>query len=230
MTKKNCSNPRSGNPTAEAPAVDAFTRSALASDLTWLPDKKRLANWAPGLVDSAINTGLYQVSTQEVRTRMNLVRFIGLLVSMAWIVCGPLANAASLDDDAFKSIPIGKTAKFSDLSSFDAQVVCLLQPYQDRLPSKDALTARVNMYLAANNYVADEGHFAFVLVGKETIEIAPFRRSEKLDVLAKHEVSSSIDVMLPKGYTPHDCASGESAGFMKIGLRARSYVVLGELR
>ncbi|WP_222320721.1 hypothetical protein [Rhizobium leguminosarum] len=35
---KNRSQPRSGKRTADAPAVDAFTRSALASDLTWLPD------------------------------------------------------------------------------------------------------------------------------------------------------------------------------------------------
>lgn len=35
---KNRSKPRSGKYTADAPAVDAFTRSALASDLTWLPD------------------------------------------------------------------------------------------------------------------------------------------------------------------------------------------------
>ncbi|MGO8057160.1 hypothetical protein ACC716_03015 [Rhizobium johnstonii] len=38
VTKKNRSKPRSGKHTADAPAVDAFTRSALASDLTWLPD------------------------------------------------------------------------------------------------------------------------------------------------------------------------------------------------
>ncbi|MBY3517026.1 hypothetical protein [Rhizobium laguerreae] len=35
---KNRSKPRSGKYTADAPAVDVFTRSALASDLTWLPD------------------------------------------------------------------------------------------------------------------------------------------------------------------------------------------------
>ncbi|MEI1252536.1 hypothetical protein [Rhizobium aouanii] len=35
---KNRGKPRSGKRTADAPAVDAFTRSALASDLTWLPD------------------------------------------------------------------------------------------------------------------------------------------------------------------------------------------------
>ncbi|TBY70631.1 hypothetical protein E0H51_28475 [Rhizobium leguminosarum bv. viciae] len=38
MTKKNRSKPRSGKRTADTPAVDAFTRSALTSDLTWLPD------------------------------------------------------------------------------------------------------------------------------------------------------------------------------------------------
>nr|WP_313903466.1 hypothetical protein [Rhizobium leguminosarum] len=38
MIIKNRSQPRSGKHTADAPAVDAFTRSALASDLTWLPD------------------------------------------------------------------------------------------------------------------------------------------------------------------------------------------------
>ena len=38
MTKKNRSNPRSGKHTADAPAAKPFTRSALSSDLTWLPD------------------------------------------------------------------------------------------------------------------------------------------------------------------------------------------------
>ncbi|MGO8466560.1 hypothetical protein AB9F45_18595 [Rhizobium leguminosarum] len=38
VTKKNRSNPRSRKHTADAPEVDVFTRSALASDLTWLPD------------------------------------------------------------------------------------------------------------------------------------------------------------------------------------------------
>jgi len=48
---------------------------------------------------------------------MNFVRFIGLLASLAWIVYGPSANAGSLDDAAFKNIPIGQAAKFSTLSS-----------------------------------------------------------------------------------------------------------------
>ncbi|MDU0364958.1 hypothetical protein RWK44_31785 [Rhizobium sp. 25PS6] len=161
---------------------------------------------------------------------MNFMRLIGFLVSMASIVYGPSANAGSLDRDDLESIPIGKATEFSNLSTFDAQAVCLLHPYQDRLSSKDELAVRVNTYLAANKHVSDEGHFAFVLVGKDGIEIVPFKRSRNLDVLAKHEVSSSVDEMLPKGFAPHDCANGQSAAFLKIGLRARTYLVLGELR
>ncbi|WP_245433147.1 hypothetical protein [Rhizobium sp. L43] len=157
------------------------------------------------------------------------MRFIAL-AAMALIAYGPSANAGSLDEDAFRNIPVGKATKFSNLSSLDAQAVCLLQPYQDRLPSNNALAARVNDYLAANNYVPDEEHFAFVLIGKEAIEIAAFNRSQKLDVLAKHEVSPSVEEMLPKGFAPHDCASGQFAAFTKIGFRARTYVLLGEAR
>ncbi|WP_261333414.1 hypothetical protein [Rhizobium leguminosarum] len=157
------------------------------------------------------------------------MRFI-FLATMALIACAASAKAGSLDEDAFKNIPLGKVTKFSNLSSFDTQAVCLLQPYQGRLSSKDALAARVNKYLAAKNYVPDEGHFAFVLIGKEAIEITTFNRSQKLDVLAKDEVSSPIAEMLPKGFAATDCASGQSAAFVKIEFRARTYVLLGQAR
>ena len=161
--------------------------------------------------------------------RVHLVGFVGLLTLVGSIAYGFFAHAGSLDEDAFKKIPIGKATKFSNLTAFDAQAICLLQPYQDRLSSKDAVAVRVNKYLAANNYSSDEGHFAFVLVGKEAIEIASFERSQKLDVLAKHEVSTAVDEMLPNGVVPFDCASGERAVFVRVLLRARTYVLLGEL-
>ncbi|MDF0694985.1 hypothetical protein PYR71_00370 [Rhizobium sp. MC63] len=88
----------------------------------------------------------------------------------------------------------------------------------------------MNQYLAANDYAPDEGHFALVLVGRQAIEIAAFDRSRKLDVLAKHKVSSPVAEMLPKGFAPHDCASGQSAAFLKIEIRGRTYVLLGETR
>ena len=179
-------------------------------------------------VDTGSNAGLYSASVRKVGTGMRFIRFIASLATLASIAYGPLAKAGSLDEDAFRNIPLGKATKFSSISSFDAQAVCLLQPYQDRLPSHDALAARVNNYLAANNYVADEGHFAFVLIGREAIEIAAFDRSQKLDVLARHEVSSSAEEMLPKGFAAHGCASGQSAAFIKIEFRARHYLVLGE--
>jgi len=59
---------------------------------------------AKGPVACIANTGLYRVSTQEARARMNFVRLIGLLGSMAWIVYGPWANAGSLGDAIFRNI------------------------------------------------------------------------------------------------------------------------------
>ena len=41
---KNRSNPRSGKHTTDARAVNAFTRSALSPDLTWLPDMMTVGN------------------------------------------------------------------------------------------------------------------------------------------------------------------------------------------
>jgi len=38
VTRKNRSKPRSGKPISDTAAVNAFTSSALSSDLTWLPD------------------------------------------------------------------------------------------------------------------------------------------------------------------------------------------------
>lgn len=161
---------------------------------------------------------------------MRLIGPIGFFAALASIAYGPVASAGSLDEGALSNMPVGKPAMFADLSSFDAQAVCILQPYQGRLSAGDALAARVNDYLAANNYAPDEGHFALVLIGTEAIEVAAFNRSRRLDVLARHEVSSPVAELLPKDFAPHDCASGQSAALLKIEMRERTYVLLGETR
>ncbi|MFA1624569.1 hypothetical protein ACDY96_17585 [Rhizobium mongolense] len=158
---------------------------------------------------------------------MNSIRFLGFLSAMASIASA--AEAGALEQSTVRNIQFGMTTKFSDLSSFDAQEVCILQPYQDRLHSKDALAVRVNQHLAAKNYTADEGHFS-VLIGKEAIEIATFKRSQQLDLLAKHEVASSVDEVMPKGFVPNDCVDGKFAALFKTEFRDRTYVVLGDAR
>jgi len=87
----------------------------------------------------------------------------------------------------------------------------------------------VNEYLATTNFSSDEGHFSFVLVGDEAIDIVTFKRSQQLDVLSDRRAISAAE-RLPKGFAPHGCASGENAALMKVRLRERSYVVLGEAR
>ena len=162
--------------------------------------------------------------------QVNLKRAIGLLALLLSTAHWSAAGAGPLDESTFNKISVGKPTRFHDISTFDAKAVCLLQPYQDRLPSRDVLAARVNKYLAANNYSADEGHFAFVVIGNDAIELTSFKRSQSLDVLAKHEVPSKALEMFPIGFVPQNCADGQLAAFMKISFRSKPYIVLGELR
>ena len=153
-------------------------------------------------------------------------RWLPILASIAF---ASSADAGALDQDAIENIPIGEAIRLSDLSSFHAAVICVLPPYQDRLSAKDTFAVRGNKYLAENNFVSDEGHFAFVLIGTETIDISTFKRSRQLDILAKREMTS-IRERLPEGFVPQDCVSGDLAALARIVFHDRTYAVLGETR
>lgn len=161
---------------------------------------------------------------------MNPVNVLGFVAVLAVLAYGPWATSGVLNQDAVRNIPMGQTLPFSNLSSSAFQEICLLQPYQDRLVSSETSATRVNEFLATVDYIPDEGRFAFVLIGRETIEIAVFKRSRHLDILAKHTISPSVEETLPKGFVPLDCANGETAALMKTELRDRTYIVLGEVR
>jgi hypothetical protein len=160
---------------------------------------------------------------------MNWVAVLTLTVVVAANAYRPSADAGVISTNAFNSIRMGEAKRLADLSPFKAETICLLQPYQDRLPSEHPYSARVNQYLVAEDYRGDESHFAFVLVGKDGIEIAAFARSKQLDVLAKHGVSLLFEKSLPKGFQARNCASGGPAAIAKTSLKERTYVVLGEI-
>ena len=154
------------------------------------------------------------------------LKYFPLLASIAF---APSVDAGALEYKAIESVPIGKAMQLSGLSPRPAAVVCVLQPYQDRLFSKETFAVKANIYLAEQNYVTGEGHFAFVFIGAETIDISTFKRSKQLDILAKHEITSGRQD-LPEGFVPQDCVSWDFAALARISMRDRIYVVLGEVR
>lgn len=158
-----------------------------------------------------------------------LSRFLRWLLILASIAFASSADAGALDQDTVKNIPIGEAIRLSDLSSFHAAVICVLPPYHDRLSAKDTFAVRGNEYLAEKNFVSDEGHFALVLIGTETIDVSTFKRSRQLDILAEQEITS-IRERLPEGFMPQDCVSGDLAALARIVFHDRAYAVLGETR
>ncbi|MGO8126805.1 hypothetical protein ACC728_38560, partial [Rhizobium ruizarguesonis] len=81
-------------------------------------------------------------------------------------------------------------------------------------------------YLAAKNYVPDEGHFAFVLIVKEAIEITTFNRSQKLDVLAKQDVGSRAELDLDKSCRLTACAvTGSKTLWQHLRYRGRNFML-----
>jgi hypothetical protein len=149
-----------------------------------------------------------------------------LLLTLALLGYGVSTGSDALTVDAVTNVPIGTAVRLADISPFNAEAVCILVPYQDRLASKYAFAARVNDHLAEKGFRADEGHFALVFIGGRSIEVATLSR-RRIDMLPMHMISPQAAQMLPEGFTPQSCASGEVAALAKIEFRDRTYIVLG---
>ena len=158
-----------------------------------------------------------------------LALFLLVATASVLFVAVGLAKDGRPEFAAIENIEIGKTKKLSEIFSFSAQNFCVLQPYQDRVTLNSAFTERVNRYLSERNYVSSEGNFSFVMIGEEEIEVFTIDRSNYLDLLVSDKVTSSVEMALPKGFVPQDCARSEFASLLKIRAHERNYVVLGEM-
>ncbi len=155
--------------------------------------------------------------------------FLIALLSLACVSCWPFSGEAEKLEEALLTIPIGSYAKFTNLSPFTGRVICVVQPYQDRLALLDPLAVQVNAYLADHGFGRDESHFAFVLIGEEGFEVVKLRRSQKLDLLAIHEASNLPEQPLPDGLVARECVNWADALVAKVELGGRTLVRLGQM-
>ncbi|MBZ9793072.1 hypothetical protein K9B32_23695 [Rhizobium sp. 3T7] len=124
--------------------------------------------------------------------------------------------------------PMGSIRKMGTLTAPDFEAVCILRPYQDRLDISGDLAARVNVHLAKVEYSSDEGHFAFVFVRKQGIEMERIKRSQKLDFFGNRKLPAAISDAVPHNFSQEDCASGPSAAIIKIRFDDRTYFLFGQ--
>ncbi|KRB53062.1 hypothetical protein ASE04_07530 [Rhizobium sp. Root708] len=161
---------------------------------------------------------------------MILLRRISLLVALfaAPAVClaGQFYKASSLHA-ALLETPIGSIQKMGTLTAPDYEAVCILGPYQDRLNINGDLAGRVNAHLANAQYSSDEGHFAFVFITRQGIEIERIKRSEKLDFFGNRKMPVAVSDAVPRNFSQEECGSGPSAAIIKLRFDDRTYFIFG---
>lgn len=108
-------------------------------------------------------------------------------------------------------------------------MICAIYPNQDRVSHNTPHYVRINQFLQTSKLNIDEGHWHFVIIRSDMINIETFERSSLLDILASHEVAR-IRSLLPVGFQPADCVNAESAALYKFLLDDRTYILLGEAK
>lgn len=127
------------------------------------------------------------------------------------------------------SIETGRAVRLDRIIGPGMGTVCVLYPYQPFLAEQAPGHAQANEYLKSIRYQADEDHWALVLMRPSGVQLARFKRSERLDILSAHEVRSGTVPGLPAHFRASDCTDVRNGAFAKIALQGRQYVVLGEL-
>lgn len=82
----------------------------------------------------------------------------------------------------------------------------------------------------ATGYSPDESHWAIVVVEPEAMRISKFKRSEKLDILASHEIQSEHKSKFAEGFESANCSSLQKAAITKIESKGRIFLTMGEVK
>lgn len=158
-------------------------------------------------------------------------------VGVCWLFFAPIAGCESSERQQMitesilrEKIRIGEVTRLSDLLKKPTGTLCVLYPYQPSVSASTPHSARINAYLKATNYVADESHWSLVFIEDDTITVSTFKRSEKLDILATHEVQPTHRKNMPQGFDPANCAPMALAGIAKIEVQNRIYLILGKMK
>ncbi len=126
-------------------------------------------------------------------------------------------------------LKVGQALRLNRLLKTSDGVICILYPYQEYVAQKAPQSARINAYLKASGYVADESHWAFVVVESEKVHLSKFKRSGKLDAVS-YAIQPEHKAKLPPGFAPVNCASLAHAVLTKIESHNQIFLIMGEMK
>ncbi len=124
-------------------------------------------------------------------------------------------------------LKIGQVLRLSSITKAKSGTVCALYPYQPYVAEGVPESARINAHLKATSYTPDESHWTIVVVDPEAVHISKFKRSEKLDILASHEIQPEHKAKLAEGFDAANCSSLDKAAITKIESQGRIFLVMG---
>lgn len=124
-------------------------------------------------------------------------------------------------------LKIGQVLRLVSITKAMSGTVCALYPYQPYVAEGVPESVRINAHLKSTGYTPDESRWAIVVVEPEAVYISKFKRSEKLDILASHEIQPEHKSKFAEGFESANCSSIQKAAITKIKQLERTYLVMG---
>lgn len=165
------------------------------------------------------------------RIKFHLFTIIALAVGLLVVGCKSYNREQIVTyEELYSKTKLGEVVWLNSIIKESKDTVCILFPYQQTVSIVNPESGKMNTFLNKINYVADEGHWAFLFTSRDSVSISRFKRSNELDVLAPHELHTEEKRNLPSGFEPADCLPLDQAGLYKISVKGRKYIILGRVK
>lgn len=125
------------------------------------------------------------------------------------------------------NLKIDPIIQLSNTTKATSGTACAFYPYQTYVAEGVPESVRINAHLKATGYTPDESHWAIVVVEPEAAHISKFKRSEKLDILASHEIQSEHKSKFAEGFESANCSSLQKAAITKIESKNGAAFIMG---
>jgi hypothetical protein len=100
---------------------------------------------------------------------------------LAALIFAGHSNAQTVNPSDLGKIKLGEVVDLKALAKTPVDTICVLRPYQTALlETKGPIAERVNEHLARKHYVDDDGLWALVFAGSDTVSVQTFTSSAEL--------------------------------------------------
>lgn len=153
--------------------------------------------------------------------------------------CGEDNALLPRERDLWRAFPPGKVTRLSNVvKAPESALVCVIDMYQDRVPSETKEGIDINREIERlqrqSSYEAppkESDWFLAIATGGKA-HLAKYNRASN-ELLVKyaldHWPGQELNIVLPDGFTPSDCAPMNTAAFYRTGLDNK-YLIFGSIR